>query len=225
MQFQGDRGSLSGLASRLIAAGGTLANVATAGIAIILLRRRRGRTTALWVFLWLFATVNLLQGTGYLLFSGLGKVGDWSAVVRSWAPSWLWRVALAAVGGIGYYGAAYWAMRELAPWLQGSGAARVPDVYRYTLIAYVTGALLYVAAGLRDPAGPVMVLMSSVPASLGGTSALAWSPQLLSNPRLGAAADSVSPVARDWRWIVAAAAAIALFVVVLRPSSVVEFRL
>lgn len=218
LQFEGDWGSLSGAASRFISAGGTLANLAAAAVAMTLLRRRRGRATALWFFLWLFATVNLLQGTGYLLFSGLSNVGDWSAVVRGWTPNWLWRVALATVGGLAYYGAAYWAMRELAPWLRGTGSARVPDAYRYTLTAYVTGALLYVLAGLRDPAGPVILLVSGLPASLGGTSALAWGPQLLNNPRLGAPVESVSPVPRDWRWIVAAAIGTALFVLVLGPG-------
>ncbi|HEY6926046.1 MAG TPA: hypothetical protein VI653_21370 [Steroidobacteraceae bacterium] len=218
MQFQGDQTSLSGAASRFIAAGGTLANLAAAAAAITLLHRRRSDDTPLRFFLWLFATVNLLQGTGYLLFSGLGNVGDWSAVVRGWAPHWLWRVTLAAVGGIAYYGAAYWAMRQLATWLRGSGGARVREAYRYTLTAYATGALLYVTAGLLDPNGPIMVLLSGVSASLGGTSALLWGPQLLDNPLVGAGEGSVPPVPRDWRWIVAATATIALFVFVLGPG-------
>ena len=218
IQFQGDQASLSGAASRFIAAGGTLANLAAAAAAIALLHRHRGRDTTLRFFLWLFATVNLLQGTGYLLFSGVGNVGDWSAVVRGWAPHWLWRVTLAAVGGVAYYGAAHWAMRQLARWLRGSGGTRLQEAYRYTLTAYATGALLYVSAGLSDPAGPIILLLSGVPASLGATSALLWGPQLLNNPLVGAGEGSESPVPRDWRWIVAAAASTALFVFVLGPG-------
>ena len=68
--------------SRFIAAGGTLVNL-IAGFLCWLGRRfvpRAGRH--LQYFLWLLMTVNLLQGAGYFLFSGLGNFGDWAYVIQ-----------------------------------------------------------------------------------------------------------------------------------------------
>src|SRR5688572_23083604 len=75
MQFQCDKHSLSSAAARVISAGGTVANAAAALVAIALLRRSRGAPHTWWFFLWLFATVNLLQVAGYPLYSGVGNIG------------------------------------------------------------------------------------------------------------------------------------------------------
>lgn len=61
MQFDGDETTLSTLRVKFVAADGTLTNLAAATIAALLLRRRRERADAGEFFLWLFATVNLLQ--------------------------------------------------------------------------------------------------------------------------------------------------------------------
>jgi hypothetical protein len=59
------------------------------------------------------------------------------------------------------------------------------------------------------------VLISGVAAPLGGTSALAWGPQLLHDPRVGEPEDPHLLVNRDRRWIAAGAVAAAVFVFVL----------
>ena len=99
MQFDGDYAQLPEAAARIIAAGGCVANLVVAGLAIALLRRSPKASATTWLFFWLLATVCLLQGTGYLLFSGVGNIGDWAAVVRGWPGGAVWRVGLAAVGG------------------------------------------------------------------------------------------------------------------------------
>jgi hypothetical protein len=43
-------------------------------------------------------TFNLFEAGGYFLFSGIGNIGDWAAVVAGWRPAWAWRVALVALG-------------------------------------------------------------------------------------------------------------------------------
>lgn len=218
MQFDGDSAQLPEAAARIIAAGGSVANLMVAAVAIVLLRRLQKDTATTWLFLWLLATTSLLQATGYLLFSGLGNVGDWAAVVRGWPGGALWRVGLAAVGGLAYWVATRWAMGRLGARLHTPGPARAAEAYKYTLIAYLTGAVLYVAAGLRDPGGFAILLVSGVAASLGGTSGLAWGPQLLKDPALGPATDPLPPLVRDWRWIAVAAVIGVLFVVVLGPG-------
>jgi hypothetical protein len=76
--------------------------------------------------------LSLLQATGYLLFSGLGNIGDWAAVVRGWPGGALWRVALATAGGLTYWLATRWAIGQLGDRLHTSGRARAADAYRYT---------------------------------------------------------------------------------------------
>jgi len=215
MQFQGDERTVSGMGTRFIAAGGTLANLVAATIAVGLLRRRRERANAKEFFLWLFATVNLLQAAGYFLYSGVSNIGDWASVVRGLTPIWFWRGALLLLGAYGYWIATRWAMGQLGRRLRTSGAARVAEASRYTFTAYAVGGLLSLLAGLFEPGGALIVLISGVAASLGGTSALAWGPQLLRDPHLGEPGALPLRVTRDWRWIVAGAITAVVFIFVV----------
>jgi hypothetical protein len=215
MQFQGDERTLSSAGIKFIAAGGTLANLGAATIAVGLLRLRREGPSAGWFFLWLFATVNLLQATGYLMYSGVSNIGDWAAVVRNLTPSWIWHGGLFLLGAGTYWLATRWAMGQLGRRLRPSGAARLAEANRYSLTAYVVGGLLSLAAGLFEPGGALIVLISGVAASLGGTSGLAWGPQLLHDPRFGEPAEPALCVTRDWRWILAGAGVAVVFVFVL----------
>ena len=215
MQFQGDDRDVSSAGARLIAAGGTLANLVAATIAVALLRRRRERASAGTFFLWLFATLNLLQATGYLMYSGVSDIGDWADAVRGFTPSWLWRGALTLLGGVAYWLATRWSMGQLGQHLRTRGAARVAEANHYTLTAYGVGGLLALAGGLLEPGGAFIVLISAVAGSLGGASALLWGPQLLRDERLGEAARPALHITRDWRWIIGGAAVALVFVLVL----------
>ena len=73
-------------------------------LALVALRAARRASTTGRYFLWLFMTVNLLQAAGYWLFSGLGNVGDWAAVIEGWSPHWVFRLGLAVLGGAAYVG-------------------------------------------------------------------------------------------------------------------------
>src|SRR5206468_6718145 len=136
MQFQGDEDSLPKLAIDVISAGGSVANLVAAGVAILLLRRYRGPARSGWFFLWLFATINLLAAAGYPLYSGLANIGDWANIVQTLKPAWLWHLVLAAAGALSYWFATRWAMDRLGRRLWDAGS-RVPAAYRYTLVSYL----------------------------------------------------------------------------------------
>jgi hypothetical protein len=68
-------------------------------------------------------------------------IGDWVAVIRGWRPPWLWRLLLAAVGGLSYFVAVRWAMTALATRLEETGPDRVKVAYVYTLTPYFVGCL------------------------------------------------------------------------------------
>jgi hypothetical protein len=218
MHFEGDTERLPPRANRLIAAGGTLANLIAAALALPVLRWSRDRSPATWFFLWTFVSVNLMQAAGYPLFSGVGGIGDWTAVIRGWRPQWLWRLSLAAVGGLSYFVTVRWAMRALATRLEEIAPARVAAAYVYTLTPYIVGCALYVVAGLRNPAGLMLVAASAVAASLGGTSGFAWGPQLLHDPDIPSASGHVTALSKSWSWIAFAVLVGLAFIIVLGPG-------
>ncbi len=217
MQFKGDEDSLPKLAVDAISAGGSVANLIAAAIAVLLLRRYRGAARSGWFFLWLFATVNLLAAAGYPLYSGLANIGDWANIVRGVKPAWLWHLVLAAIGALSYWFATRWAIDCLGRRLAHTGS-RVPAAYRYTLVSYLAMGALAIVGGMFESGGALLVLISATAASLGGASALAWGPQLLQDPRLGKPPEEPLQVLRDARWIIAAALVALAFVAVLGPG-------
>ena len=64
MAFEGDTASLPASAGRIIAAGGTLANLVLAAVASVALRRARTASATTWLLMWLLATISLFQATG-----------------------------------------------------------------------------------------------------------------------------------------------------------------
>ncbi len=174
--FDCGEAGLSGAARRLLAAGGTLANLVLAACGALALR---GAARGWWRYaLWLFTTLNLFQATGYWLFSGLGGVGDWAEVVAGLAPPPLARGGLALAGGLGYWASVRFSLKGLSAMLapEPAGLARAR---RLTLLPYLAGGSLYVAAGVLNPLSPLLVLVSAAAASFGAASALAWMTELL----------------------------------------------
>lgn len=205
-------------AGRLVTAAGTLANLLAGAVAFWLLRRSHASPPSSWrYFLWLFMTLNFLQAAGYWLFSGLGNVGDWAQLVAGLEPRWLYRLALAALGGAGYWAAIQLGLRTLNAFV-GHGPERLRRARTLTLLPYLVGGLLYVAAGLLNPVSPLLVLISAAAASFGGASALAWMAQLLRSPRFPPGTGSPLVLERSSAWIAAGAATALVFVALLGPG-------
>jgi len=217
VHFEGDVSHLPASARRIQAAGGTLVNIVV-GLGCLFFLRGRWEVTPGRYFLWLLATVNLLQAAGYWLFSGVGGLGDWAAVMEGLAPGWAWRLGLAVVGGAAYWGVTVLSLRLLQPFL-GDGPDRLRRARALTVVPYVAGGLLYLAAGALNPHGLQLVLISAAAASFGGTSALAWMAKLLRKrtvwpPRPGPGL----VLAADGRWRLLGLATAAGFIAILGPS-------
>src|SRR5258708_1120470 len=84
--------------SRLVAAGGTLANLVAASIFWIALRSAKGGSVRLRFFLLTSLAFNLFAGTGYFFFSGVTNFGDWAVVIAGLHAHWLWRTPLLRPG-------------------------------------------------------------------------------------------------------------------------------
>ena len=199
--------------SRIVSAGGTLVNL-TAGI-IFFLAARTTRTQRLRFFFWLLMTFNLLSAGGYFLFSGIGNIGDWTAVIAGFHPAWAWRVGLTLLGVITYPIFAWISLRELQPLLSPDQPTRLRRARRYLFIPYFTGGILQTVAGLFNPVGMILVAISAMAASFGGSSGLLWMGSLLRGNFIPPPTVQGEPVERSKAWIAVAGIVAAAFIGVL----------
>jgi hypothetical protein len=204
--------------TRLVAAGGTLANFVFGSLFWV--AARAVKHTASWrFFFWLLMTLNLFDAGGYFLFSGVGNFGDWAAVVAGWQPAWAWRVGLIALGAVTYF---WWfvpfCLRELRPFLGRDGQIRVRRARRLMLTSYCTAGILSCVAGALNPVGPLLILVSAAASSFGGHSGLAWMWTLLQGPRIPKSELQMPEIGRSWGWIIAAAILAVVFVAGLGPG-------
>lgn len=219
MDFDCDLHGLGTAAEKIVAAGGTIANLIFGLGALALYRRIPVTSSPLWRFsVWLFVAVNLMTGTGYFLFSGVGGIGDWAVVIDGLQPPWFWRVVLALSGAGLYFVTTVYLFNALGPLI---GTAR-PERYRrargLATVSYFAGGALSLLAGFLNPGGIALVAISGAAASLGGTSGLAWGPQMLRGaPTAPIDPPAIDPrvIARSWPVIAFAGAASVVFILIL----------
>ncbi len=164
----------AGFDTRWILAAGTLVNLAFGLLGLVALRGMRRAGVPLRLFVWAFTAFNLLLGTGYFLFSGIGGIGDWAEWMKGLSPIWAWRVGFALLGAGSYFASAWLLARELVR-IVGLGEARLR---RMTWIIYFAGGLTACLAGVWNPMGWKLVLISAAASSLGGASGLMWIPSI-----------------------------------------------
>jgi hypothetical protein len=200
--------------TRLISAGGTLVNFIAGFLCWCALRAAKPARQHMRYFLWLMMTINLLQAGGYFLFSGVGNVGDWADVIQGLAPAWLWRVGLTVLGAVSYALLVWLALRELRPFL-GERDWRRGGAKDLTIIPYIVGGTLYTVAGSFNPVGRVLIGISAMAASFGGTSGMAWMTQCLLTKFAPKTPSHPLTLQRSWSWIIAALIAAAIFIGIL----------
>ena len=207
--------AISALARRGVAAAGTIVNFIAGTIGLVAFKATNPvRKPHMSYFLWLFTTLNLLSGAGYFLFSGVGNIGDWADVASGTVSPFIWRPAMALLGGALYFLLA----RRSAQWLGtlvGSDDLSMRRSRLLSVPAYVAGGLLFCLAGLFNPVGPVLIAISAAAASFGGASGLLWLTQFTRG-----STRSAEPVAleRSYAWIVGGCIVAGVFVGVLGPG-------
>jgi len=198
--------------SRLVAAGGTLANLVAAVLFWVALRRAKSASVRLRFFLLISLAFNLFDGTGYFLFSGFTNFGDWAVVIAGLPAHWLWRVLLVVVGLASYFSAVL---------LVGSALVRYVGVplndprrmWKLLLLPYLTSIVLACASGLLNPIGMHLLWQSALPATAGGHSGLLW---LKFYIRKGTAPERPSDgIGRNYAWIAVAIALALPFIFIL----------
>jgi hypothetical protein len=204
--------------TRLVAAGGTLANLIFG--AVFWGAARASKRSAPWrYFFWLLMTFNLLDAGGYFLFSGIGNFGDWSAVVAGWQPAWAWRIGLVALGTVTYFLLFVpLCVRELRPFLGKDPEMRVRRARGLSVVPYLTSGILSCVAGALNPVGPLLLLLSAAAASFGGHSGLAWMWTLLHGPRIPSSELQMPEIECSWGWVIAGGVLGIVFITVLGPG-------
>jgi hypothetical protein len=196
----------AGIENRWIEAAGTLVNLVFGALGVAVLRGVRWTNKPvrmpLRLLLWSITAFNLLLGTGYFLFSGIGGIGDWAEWMKGLSPMWAWRVGFALLGAVSYIASARLLARELVR-IVGAGEARMR---RMTWIFYFAGGLTACLAGVRNPMGWKLVLISAAASSFGGASGLMWIPSIAAGAGRGMSDKSVAAHAprMPLLWIAAA---------------------
>jgi hypothetical protein len=204
--------------TRLVAAGGTLANLIFGMLSWGAVRAVK-RSAPLRYFFWLLMTFNLFSAGGYFLFSGIGNIGDWVAVVAGWQPAWASRLGLAALGIITYFFLFVpLSLRELRPFIGKDAKIRVRRARQLTVTPYLTAGVLACVAGALNPVGPLLILISAAAASFGGNSGLAWMWKLLHGPRFPSTEFQLPAIERSLGWIIAAVVLAIGFIAILGPG-------
>jgi hypothetical protein len=198
--------------SRLVAAGGTLVNIA-AGLILWLTLHIATSASAQWrFFLFTSLAFNLFAGTGYFFFSGVTDFGDWSTVIAGMSPHWLWRSLLIIVGIAAYYTA----VRIVGAALVRYVGVQQKDLSRMrglTLLPYLSSIFLLCAAGLMNPIGIQLVWQSALPAAAGAQCGLLWMRYYV--PKSIVPERGTEGIHRNYAWIAASAILSLLFIFVL----------
>jgi hypothetical protein len=192
------------LDNRFISPGGTLVNCIAGFVCWLALRLTKQAHARLRDFLWLLMIGNLLSGGGYFMFSGIGNFGDWAD-------------GLTLLGVVSYLLVVWLALQELRPFLSERDWRR-GGAKDLTIIPYITGGGLSTAAGILNPVSWILVPLSAVAASFGGTSGMAWMTQCLGTRFAPRIPTQPFTLQRSRAWIVAALIVAALFIGVLGPG-------
>jgi hypothetical protein len=158
---------------RWVQAGGTLVNLA-AGVFALISSHLAGNRANLRYFCWLLAAKNLFSGAGYFMFSGIIGFGDWQQVILGLPHQALWRTSMAI------FGAALYAL--FARLLAISIRPFIVERREYNVVGrlpYLAACIFSCLAGLFDPLGLKLLLVSTIPAAFGGSSGMLWLDSLM----------------------------------------------
>jgi hypothetical protein len=161
-------------------------------------------------FLVLAMSMNLLNGTVYLLYSGVFDSGDMRQVIEGLQPLWLWRLGLVLVGGVSFYGSILAAGVKFKPFDD-----QKRRLFRLVWISYVTAAVVAGLAGLLNPRGLWFVLIAALN-GLGPTLPLIRLPGMMRDWRLSD--EPATQIGPSRTWIVIGTICSLTFIFLLGPE-------
>jgi hypothetical protein len=177
---------------------------------------RLARFSAAGYFFWLFGSLNLLNGSGYPLYSAVLGSGDWEVVVRGLQPAWMWRIGLGIVGAAAYAGAVMLSAEELARAVGRNVVSRA-EIARLVFVAYVAGGTLLIVAAVFNPISPSLIVLSGVSSGFAAMAGLTLVPAMVEKRTAGRRTGK-GFVPHSPGWIVAGFIVGTVFVAVVGPG-------
>lgn len=205
--LQYDPSGISLSASRLIAAGGTLANVIVGIFTLWYLRTALIQSSNMRFFLWLFGHINLFKGFGYLLIT-FAPIGDWHDVAEGLRSQTIWMIGLTLLGAITSLGTFFYATRTLDEFI-GKDTDRRQRAFILTLIPYLLGGTVNVLATIIG-LGVSIYTFTGALATFGGTFLMVWLGFAVGNPKSNTPLEPLTPV-KNTGWLIAGAVAIMFY--------------
>jgi hypothetical protein len=141
-----------------------------------------------------------MNGTGYLLFSGILDYGDWAVVIAGLKPHWMWRASMVAAGIATYWGVVRFSAGQMAAPVRG-GMVDPRDVSRLIFPSYLAGGLLLVAGAALNPIGPQLILLSGLSSGFGAMAGLLYIPAVVEEDAKHSASPA-SALAFSCAWLV-----------------------
>ena len=196
--------------SHIIDGAGPVTGILVALIAWAWLRLAPPRGQGVRLFLALTFAFAMFWNVGYMIKSGLTDQGDWAFVIAGLQPAQAWHIGLTVLG-IVLYALTIRQMEWLMTARLSSGDGLQP--FSFTLIAYLSAALLSAVGGAFDPRGPATIFTDALPSSL-AAAGLVWAGFSLQRRAPGLRIAAPFSIV----WLVAGLASVALFVAVLGPG-------
>lgn len=139
---------------------------------------RRGASLTLRYFLWLLTALNFFLGFVYMFYSGVFGVADFAGAIAFLPHHALLRVLEVIVGTL--------LCLATTRFFAVSFAGFPESLWRLALAPYVSAAIVFCLAGLRNPAGAYIMIISVVPAALLGQAILVFVTPLARRLRVAA---------------------------------------
>jgi hypothetical protein len=205
--LQYDPNGISLSASKVIAFGGTLANVVVGSLALWFLRIKSIKSANIRFFLWLFGFINLFKAFGYLLIT-FAPIGDWHDIAEGLPSQTLWMIGFTLIGAVTSLGTFFYAAHTLDEFI-GRGADRRQRAFILTLFPYLLGGTVNVLATIIG-LGITIYTFTGALATFGGTFLMVWLGFAVGPPRPNTPLEPVTPI-RDTGWLITGVVALVFY--------------
>ncbi|MFN8412548.1 MAG: hypothetical protein U0Z26_09195 [Anaerolineales bacterium] len=188
--LQYDSLGVSILGSRVIASGGTVANVIAGVLALWYLRSMSIKSANLRFFLWLLGHINLFKGFGYLLIT-FAPIGDWHDAAVGLPSQTIWMAGLTLLGAITSLGTFFYAAQTIDEFI-GKDIDRRKRAFTLTLFPYLLGGTVNVLATIIGLGVSVYTFTGAL-ATFGGTFLMVWLGFAVGYPKPNTPLEPVTP--------------------------------
>lgn len=214
-----DLSHVSPWAARFVDAAGCLAQFILAGVLYLVYRRTPSANGNWRFFTWLLYFINVLIPAGYMMALSFANFGDWDAFVQGLSPEFLWRAGLTVIGAAITVAAMFTGASQLNEFLGRERTQRFQRAMQLTATTYLVGSAANTLAGVLNPDGAILVLISAGAASFGGTICLFWT-GFIAGRRPPRVEPPITPVVvtRQMGWLIAGAVGLVIYFAVLGPG-------